>query len=63
MSYAAKNEGNNVRIVDTKTGNTFRMVTGPFVQAIVQGNELHATQRDGRIKIVDIRTGNTIRLI
>ena len=63
MAYAAKVERNNVRIVNTATGSTLRSVSGEFTNAVVQGEEVHCTQKDGRVRIVNIKTGSTIRTI
>lgn len=63
MSYAAKLERNAVRIINTATGSTLRSIGGTFTGAIVQGEEVHLTQADGRIRVVSIRTGSTIRTI
>lgn len=63
MSYAAKLERNSVRIINTATGSTLRTIGGTFTGAIVQGEEVHLTQANGRIRVVNIRTGSTIRTI
>ncbi len=63
MSYAAKLERNAVRIINTATGSTLRTIGGTFTGAIVQGEEVHLTQANGRIRVVNIRTGSTIRTI
>jgi broad specificity phosphatase PhoE len=63
MAYAAKLERNSVRIVNTTSGSTVRTIGGTFTGAIVQGEEAHLTQANGRIRVVNIRTGSTIRTI
>jgi hypothetical protein len=63
MTYAAKLERNLVRIVNTATGSTVRTLSGDFTAAVVQGEEVHCTQGNGRIRVVNIRTGSTIRTI
>ncbi len=63
MSYAVKIERSSIRIVNTATGSTVRTIGGTFTAAIVQGEEVHLTQPNGRIRVVNIRTGSTIRTI
>jgi hypothetical protein len=63
MTYAAKLERNSVRIVNTANGSTVRTIGGTFTGAIVQGEEVHLTQTNGKIRVVNIRTGSTIRTI
>lgn len=63
MAYAAKLENNTVRIINTANGSTVRSIGGTFTGAIVQGEEVHLTQSNGRIRVVNIRTGSTIRTI
>jgi hypothetical protein len=63
MSYAVKLERSSVRIVNTQTGSTVRTIGGTFTGAVVQGEEAHLTQADGRVRVVNIRTGSTIRTI
>jgi len=63
MSYAVKMQGTSAKIVNTKNGSTVRTIPGPFSNAIVQGEEVHLTQPNGRIRIVNIRNGSTIRTI
>jgi len=63
MSYAAKIESSNVRIVNTANGSTVRTIGGTFTNAVVQGEEVHLTQTNGRIRVVNIRNGSTIRTI
>jgi hypothetical protein len=61
MSYAVKLERSSVRIVNTQTGSTVRTIGGTFTGAVVQGEEAHLTEKNGRIRVVNIRTGSTIR--
>jgi hypothetical protein len=63
MAYAAKIERNLVRIINTANGSTARTISGTYTHAIVQGEELHLTQPNGRVRVVNIRTGSTIRTI
>lgn len=63
MSYAVKIEGTRAKIVNTSNGSTVRTIPGPFSNAVVQGDEAHLTQPNGRIRIVNIKTGATIRTI
>lgn len=63
MGYAAKLDRNSVRIVNTANGSTARSIGGSFTSAVIQGEEIHLTQPDGRIRVVNIRTGSTIRTI
>jgi hypothetical protein len=63
MTYAAKLERNTIRIVNTGNGSTVRTLSGDFTGAVVQGEEVHCTQRNGRIRVVNIRNGSTIRTI
>lgn len=63
MAYAAKIERNLVRIVNTANGSTARTIGGTFTGAIVQGDELHLTQPNGKIRVVNIHNGSTIRTI
>jgi len=63
MSYAAKVERNLVKIVNTTNGSTVRTIGGDFTGAVVQGEEVHLTQSNGRIRVVNIKNGSTIRTI
>jgi hypothetical protein len=63
MAYAAKIERNLVRIINTANGSTARTISGTYTHAIVQGEELHLTQPNGRVRVVNILTGSTIRTI
>ncbi len=63
MSYAAKIERNIVRIVNTQNGSTARTIGGTFTHAVIQGEELHLTQTNGKIRVVNIKNGSTIRTI
>lgn len=63
MAYTAKLERNLVRIVNTTNGSTVRTIGGTFTGAIVQGEEIHLTQANGRIRVVNIKNGSTIRTI
>ena len=63
MAYAVKLEQQCVRIVNTANGSTVRTLSGAFKGAVVQGEEVHLTQTDGRIRVVNIRNGSTIRTI
>ena len=63
MSYAVKLERSSVRIVNTQNGSTVRTISGTFTGAIVQGEELHLTQPNGKIRVVNIKNGSTIRTI
>lgn len=63
MAYAAKIERNQVRLVNTSNGSTVRTISGDYTSAIVQGDEAHLTQSNGRIRVVNIKTGGTIRTI
>jgi len=63
MTYAIKLERGHARIVNTANGSTVRTITGPFTHGVVQGDEAHLTQTNGRIRIVNIRNGATIRTI
>lgn len=63
MAYIAKIERSGAKIVDSSTGATKRVISGTYTQALVQGNEAHCTQPNGKIKIVNISTGATIRVI
>ena len=63
MSYAAKLERNLVRIVNTANGSTARTISGTYTHAVIQGEELHLTQSNGRIRVVNIKNGSTIRTI
>jgi hypothetical protein len=63
MAYAAKLERTSVRIVNTANGSTVRTISGSFAGAVVQGEEVHLTEAQGRIRVVNIRTGSTIRTI
>ena len=63
MAYAAKLEQHSVKIVNTANGSTVRNISGAFKGAVVQGDEVHLTQADGRIRVVNLRNGSTIRTI
>lgn len=63
MSYAVKLERSSARIVNTSNGATIRTIPGEYTNAVVQGDEAHLTQTNGRIRIVNIKTGATIRTI
>jgi hypothetical protein len=63
MSYAVKLEKSTAKIVNTANGSTVRTIPGPFTNAIVQGDEVHLTQPNGKIRVVNIRNGSTIRTI
>jgi hypothetical protein len=63
MSYAIKLERSSVRIINTANGSTVRTIGGTFTGAVVQGEEAHLTQPNGKIRVVNIRTGSTIRTI
>jgi hypothetical protein len=62
MAYAAKIERNLVRIVNTANGSTARTISGTYTNAVVQGEELHLTQPNGKIRVVNIKNGSTIRI-
>lgn len=62
MAYAAKLERNLVRIVNTANGSTARTISGTYTHAVVQGEELHLTQTNGKIRVVNINNGSTIRI-
>ena len=62
MAYAAKIERNLVRIVNTANGSTARTLSGNYASAVVQGDELHLTQTNGKVRVVNIRNGATIRI-
>ena len=63
MVYAAKIERSHVKLVNTSNGTTVRTIPGEYTNAVVQGDEAHLTQANGRIRVVNIRTGATIRTI
>jgi hypothetical protein len=63
MAYAAKIERSHVRLVNTSNGSTVRTIPGDYTNAVVQGDEAHLTQGNGRIRVVNIKTGATIRTI
>lgn len=63
MAYAAKVERSNVRLINTSTGATIRTIPGDYKGAVIQGDEAHLTQTNGRIRVVNIKTGATIRTI
>lgn len=63
MSYAIKIERSCARITNTSNGATIRTIPGDYTNAVVQGNEAHLTQSNGRIRIVNIKNGATIRTI
>ena len=63
MAYAAKIERSHVRLVNTANGSTVRTIPGDYTAAVVQGDEAHLTQSNGRIRVVNIKTGATIRTI
>lgn len=63
MSYAIRIQRGSARIIDTRTGATTRTVPGPFTGGVVQGDEAHLTQTDGKIRIVNLRNGATIRVV
>lgn len=63
MSYAVKIERSSVRIINTANGANVRTISGTFRAAVVQGEEVHLTQADGRIRVVNIRNGSIIRTI
>ncbi len=63
MAYAAKPDRSSVRIVNTANGSIMRTIGGSFTGAVVQGEEVHLTQSNGKIRVVNIRTGSTIRTI
>ncbi len=63
MSYAVKMQGTSAQIINTKNGSTVRTLPDPFSNAIVQGEEVHLTQPNGRIRVINIRNPSTIRTI
>lgn len=63
MTYALKIERGTARLINTGNGSTVRTIPGPFTAGVVQGDEAHLTQTNGKVKIVNIRTGSTIRVI
>lgn len=63
MSYAVKLERGNARIINTSNGSTIRTISGDYTNAVIQGDEAHLTQANGRIRIVNIKNGATIRTI
>lgn len=63
MAYAAKLERSYARLINTSTGATVRTIPGDYKNAVIQGDEAHLTQSNGRIRVVNIKTGTTIRTI
>ena len=63
MSYAIKLERSCARIINTANGATIRTIPGNYTNAVVQGDEAHLTQSNGKIRIVNIKNGATIRTI
>lgn len=63
MKYAIKLERGNAKIVNTANGSTVRVHPGPYTHGVVQGEEAHLTQPNGKVKIVNLRNGATLRVI
>lgn len=63
MTYAAKIERNQVRVINTANGSSVRNISGTFTNAVIQGDQIHLTLENGRIRVVNIKNGSTIRTI